>query len=104
MNQNMLFALSLGFAGVILATHAAFAAPQCGPRDAVMAALADKYRETRRAMGLAANQAVIEVFASDDSGSWTITATLPEGQTCLVASGHGYETMTDALPPEGNPT
>ncbi len=103
MTQNMLFALSLGFGGLILATHAAQSAPQCAPRDTVMAALAGQYGETRRGMGLTADQAVIEVFANDTSGTWTITATLPDGQTCLVASGQGYEVMTDALPPKGDP-
>ncbi len=103
MTQNMLFALSLGFGGLILATHAAQSAPQCGPRDTVMAALADQYGETRRGMGLAGNQAVIEVFASDQTGTWTITATLPDGRTCLVASGQGYEVTSDALPPKGDP-
>lgn len=100
---DKLFALSLGFAGLILATNAAFAQSQCGNRDTVLATLAEKYGESRRSMGIAANNSVMEVFASEASGSWTITVTLPDGMMCLVASGQSFETMHDALPARGNP-
>lgn len=73
----------------------------CAPRERVIDRLASTYGETRRAMGLGANNAVIEVFASSDSGSWTITVTLPSGMTCLVASGQAYETMGDVLAAPG---
>lgn len=76
-------------------------ASHCAPRERVIDRLATTYGETRRAMGLGTNNAVIEVFASSDSGSWTITVTLPSGMTCLVASGQAYETMGDALAAPG---
>jgi hypothetical protein len=101
--QKMLFALSFGFALVILALQSAQAAPQCGPRDAVLDHLATKYRETRRGIGRAGNQGVMEIFASADSGTWTLTVTLPDGRMCLVASGDGFEPVTEDLPPDGNP-
>ncbi len=104
MTHRMLFALSLGFGGLILATQAAQSAPQCGPRATVIATLAETYGETRRGLGLAPNQTVIEVFANDENGSWTITASAPDGQTCLLASGQQYQARTDALPPKGDPT
>lgn len=104
-----LFALSLGFVGLILVTNAASAqvvspaGPQCAQREMVLTTLADKYGETRRGMGIAANNGVMEVFASETSGSWTITVTMPDGMTCLVASGQSYEAMQDALPAKGQP-
>lgn len=101
MTTRTMIALSLGFAGVILATHAVQAAPQCGAREAVVATLAERYGETRRSMGVAANNAVMEVFASAESGTWTITVTLPDGTMCLVASGEGFEAMADQLPAKG---
>ena len=97
------FALSLGFAGLILATQASHAAPQCGQRTTVLAQLAERYGELRRGMGLAANNGVMELFASGDSGSWTITVTLPNGMTCLVASGEGFEAISEELPAKGAP-
>lgn len=84
-----------------VATDAAGQSRNCGPRDAVLDRLASGYGETRQSMGLGANNAVIEVFASDETGSWTITVTQPNGLTCLVASGQGYEQMVEALPPKG---
>lgn len=102
--QKTLFALSLGFVGVILATHAGFAGPQdCGPRDAVLAQLAGKYAETRRSIGRAGDQAVMEVFASASTGTWTILVTLPNGASCLVASGDGFEAVVEDLPAKGDP-
>lgn len=96
-----LFALSLGFAGLILATTAGHSQTPCGPRDAVLAHLADTYGETRRSMGIANNNTVMEVYASAASGSWTITVTLPDGRMCLVASGQGFEAVAEELPAKG---
>lgn len=111
--KETLFALSLGFGALILVTQAQAevwaqvgaqaGAPQCGPRAAVMAQLADRYGETRRSIGVAANNMVMELFASDASQSWSITVTTTQGQTCLIASGQGYETMAEPLPAKGEP-
>jgi hypothetical protein len=77
--------------------------PQCAKRDQVMDLLATKYGETRQGMGVADNSAVMEVFASGTTGTWTITVTSPNGTMCLVASGQGYEAMADELPAKGDP-
>lgn len=97
---QMMFALSLGFAGLILAITPAEAATQCGKRDLVVSQLSERYSETRRGMGIANNNAVMELYASA-SGSWTITVTLPDGMMCLVASGQGFEAMSEELPAKG---
>jgi len=105
MNRKLL-ALSFGFAALILVTQQGFAqtaaAVPCGERAKVVDHLAKSFGETRRSIGLAANNAVMEVYASDETGSWTIAVTTSTGVTCLVASGQGYETMTDSLPAKGN--
>jgi hypothetical protein len=100
MNQPML-ALSLGFGGVILATQIAFSAPQCDTRDRLTALLAERYGETRRAIGLAGQAVVMELFTSDATGTWSITMTLPDGLMCLMASGAGFQTVTEELPARG---
>jgi hypothetical protein len=103
--DKMLFALSLGFAGLIFATQAALAA-QCAPREQVVAGLATGFDEVRRGAGLTAapdgRAQVIEIFTSA-SGSWTIVVTRPDGQTCLVASGQAWEEITEELPAKGEP-
>ena len=99
---HLFFGLSLGFGGVILATQIAqsnpVTNPQCDARAVVTAFLADRFGESRRALGLAGEAAVMELFASDATGTWTITMTLPDGQMCLMASGAGYEAVTEGLP------
>ena len=70
------------------------AAQNCGPRQAVIDQLANRFGETRRSVGLGGNNTVVEVFASDTSGSWSITVTRADGVTCLGAAGKAYETMT----------
>ena len=100
----MLGALATAFATVLTTPSAARTDQNrnCGPRDLVVTRLAEGFGETRQSMGLAANNAVIEVFASLVSGTWTITVTAPNGMTCLVASGQAFETLAEALPAAGH--
>lgn len=79
-------------------------AQNCAPRNIVVERLAAKYGESRQSMGLGANNAVVEVFASPDTGTWTITVTSVYGQTCLVASGQAFEAMAETLPAKGDDT
>jgi hypothetical protein len=70
----------------------------------VLERLAEGYGETRQSIGRGAQGAVVEVFASDETGTWTITVTMPTGMTCLIASGHSFESIAETLPPDGDPT
>ncbi|MFK7752293.1 MAG: hypothetical protein AB8B51_07060 [Sedimentitalea sp.] len=74
----------------------------CAPREVVVDRLSTSYGETRQSIGLGAQGAVVEVFASGDTRTWTITVTMPNGLTCLVASGQSFETLAEALPDDGN--
>lgn len=85
-------------AGTALAENA----QNCAPREAVVDRLASGYGETRQSMGLGANNQVVEIFASSETGTWTITVTMPNGLTCLVASGQAFEELAEALPAEGS--
>ena len=76
-------------------------ARNCGPRDAVVQQLAESYGETRQSVGIGSNNAMVEVFASTDTGSWTIIVTMPAGVSCLVASGQSFEEVAEALPAKG---
>ena len=102
MTQQM-FALSLGLGGMLAAAQIAHSAPQCDSRETVTALLADRYDETRRAIGIAGEAAVMELFAAETTGTWSITMTLPDGRMCLMASGSIYETVTEDLPASGSP-
>lgn len=78
-------------------------ASACASRDRVLARLAEGFGETRQSIGLGPNNQVVEVFASDATGTWTITVTGPDGTTCLIASGRAFESLHEALPPAGAP-
>lgn len=80
----------------------AVAQQNCAPREMVLERLASRYGETRQSMGLGGNNSVIEVFASEETGTWTITVTTVQGMTCLVASGQAFEEMAEALPAKGD--
>ena len=97
--MQQLFALSLGIAAMVFAATQApaqTAAPQCGPRSDVVQALASRYGETPRAMGLAPGNRLMEVYASA-SGSWTLTVSMADGRTCLIAAGESFESLAQPL-------
>lgn len=87
----------LGLAA-LAATNVSAQGQNCAPRKMVVERLADAFGETRRSVGLGGQGQVVEMFASTDTGTWTITVTLPTGMTCLVASGDAYETLAEVLP------
>ncbi len=92
--------MTLGLGIMVLAAQQLQAQPRnCAPRADVVQRLTDSYGETRKGIGIARQGAVMEVFASDDTGTWTITVTLPNGVTCLIASGQSFETLAEAMPP-----
>lgn len=68
----------------------------CGERSAVVAELESRYGETRRSIGLEQGRGVVEVYASEETGSWTILVTNTAGRTCLIAAGEAFETETVA--------
>lgn len=76
--------------------------PRCAPRAQVLDVIESRFRESRRAIGLTGSQTVMELYASEGSGSWTILVTLPNGLTCLVAVGTGFE--AEAAAAAGAPT
>ena len=96
--KKTLFKMTMGLGIMVLAAQQVHAR-NCAPRDEVIKRLTETYGETRQGIGIARRGAVMEVYASDQSGSWTITVTLPDGMTCLVASGQAYEAMVEAMPP-----
>ena len=93
--NRILVATSLGIMSLAMqAVQANAQAGQqrtCGPRAAIVEKLNNNYGETVQGLGLAANNAILEVYSSDETGSWTVTVTMPNGMMCLVASGQNWE-------------
>jgi hypothetical protein len=96
-------ALCFGVGALFLSgvTPAQAQSNQCATREQVVERLGEKYGETRQSIGLGANTGVVEIFASDETGTWTIIITMPSGLACLVASGQAFETLAEAAPLPG---
>jgi len=73
----------------------------CSDHAALQERLAESWGESRQSIGLASDGAVLEIYASDETGTWTIAVTRPGGPTCIVAAGEHYEALAEALPPPG---
>lgn len=94
--------ISLAIFTAIILPAAASAQQNCAKRDQVVERLARKYGEVRQSIGLAPNSAVFEIYASQDTGSWTILVTNANGVSCLVASGQAFETHAGTTKPMGD--
>ena len=90
-------------AAVLLFTGAESATTQsnaCAPRDDLIAQLGSQFNESQKAVGLLGEQAVMEVFASDQ-GTRTILTTDTNGTSCIVAAGEGWDDAFAELAGEG---
>jgi len=74
------------------AAGAAAARPgACAARGEVVAKLAKRFGETLRSVGLQRAEGLVEVYASEKTGTWTILVTRPDGMSCLLAAGELWE-------------
>ncbi|MGY6632272.1 MAG: hypothetical protein ACXIU8_00795 [Alkalilacustris sp.] len=81
---------------------AAQSGPRCAPRPQVLDMIEGRNGETRRAIGLTSGASVMELYASDNSGRWTLVLTMPSGLSCLIGAGTGFEAEFAAI--AGAPT
>jgi hypothetical protein len=94
MSKSVVLALSIASLAAFLPV--AQAAPPCAARDKVIENLGQRYHENRKALGLAQELAVVEVFVSA-AGTWTITVTNTHGLTCVIAAGDAWQSDSKHL-------
>jgi len=80
-----------------LLTLTALAAPAmaqqqmpCAERSALLGQLQEKFKESAQGVGMTGNGAVMELMTSE-AGSWSLVVTMPNGKSCLIATGDGWE-------------
>lgn len=95
--------IRLAFLLVLLPSLASAQQVSCNHRDAVAAYLKESWDEDRQVLALDATGAAVEIFASPETGTWTLTLTRPGGLTCLLASGHAWEWVREPPPLPGDP-
>jgi hypothetical protein len=62
----------------------------CGERDKILSKLGKDYAEQPVSLGLSSNGTLVEVLASK-SGSRTMIYTMPNGGSCVIATGQSWE-------------
>jgi hypothetical protein len=72
---------------------------QCGPRDLVVQYLEQKWNERQKVTGVSQDNIVMELYASEETGTWTIVMSNVDGTSCLIASGRGFSNTNLSLPP-----
>ena len=76
----------------------------CTDRQEIVGNLAEKYGETRQNIGITSAGYMMETYASADTGTWTTIVTIPNGPACVAASGQSFESVTELLPLQDDPT
>ncbi len=65
----------------------------CDQRASIIGRLAEKFRESPIAIGVASTGGIIEVLTAGDGGTWTIIVSYPNGTSCLIAVGEGWRAL-----------
>ena len=80
-------------------------AAQCADRETVVERLAMHYDEQPTAAGLQTDddtQALVEVWSSQNTGTFTVMMTMPDGMTCIVATGTDWHQKDPGAPVLGS--
>ncbi len=73
----------------------------CATHAKVAKQLESQYAEAPIAIGLTSTGGVIELFTTRDGSTWTLVMTMPDGKSCAVAAGQGWESLSSvALGPK----
>ena len=87
--------IALGIALALLLAVVAPASAQsvCATHAEVVKHLDSRYSQAPVAMGLANNGGVVEVFSTGNGSTWTFVLTMPDGQSCAMVTGQGWESL-----------
>ena len=90
--KGLLILATLTSLGIATATPSV-ANPNCGQRDVVIEKLSKQFKEQLTVGGLQKRQsvqAVMEIWASEETGTFTVLITNPQGVSCIVAAGTDF--------------
>lgn len=66
----------------------------CGTRDFFVDQLVETYHEAPVAGGLQSEDSLVEIWASNETGSFTILVTDTSGETCVAFTGEDFQETT----------
>lgn len=90
--MNRLGLLLAGAALFVLAGPAVAQPAQCGFRAVIQKHLVEKYNEMPERIGVMPNGNVLEIWASEETGTFTVMVSDPAGSSCVMATGDGWQT------------
>ncbi|CUI40276.1 hypothetical protein [Cognatishimia activa] len=96
--------LAAGLLFGMVATAPPAHANNCALRDKVVDRLQTKYSESLTAGGLQGSknvQTMVEVWASEKTGTFTVILTNPQGISCVVATGTDFFKRDVPIVPDG---
>lgn len=98
---NARFALAgVLLAGCVVGATPASAQGLCLSRDQTISNLENRHGESLRMTGIATTGRLVEFWANEETGTWTLFYSDPGGTTsCLIAAGEGFEVYEP--PPKG---
>lgn len=67
------------------------AAPACGTYDVLRSMLGDRFDERPASIGLADDGTLMQLFASNAAGTWTMVNVEPSGRACVLATGRNWQ-------------
>lgn len=76
----------------------------CGDRDKIVATLEKRHGEAPIGAGLAGETAVVELWSSAKTGTWTLIITRTDGVACLLAAGDAWMEDHKKLTVLGDPS
>lgn len=91
--------LTLAF---VLFPTSLLAQSNCGLRETIITYLQEKYSETLNIVMIGQKGEVYEIWANDESSTFTVLMNIPGGFTCVMASGDYYEEVNKDLQPTGD--
>jgi len=75
----------------------------CADRGEMTERLREGFGEAQTGLGLVNSAQVLEIWSSDETGTWTILMTDIDGQSCLVAAGESWKTVPASTAVKGKP-
>ena len=96
-----LFSSALIFGAAALAPPAMAQSYACLPRTALVQSLESTHGEQLTGGGLQNAAHVVEVWSSEQTGSFTVFVTRADGLACIVATGQNWHNSVQTKVPDG---
>ncbi len=92
MFRLIVFLSALAFAAPVLA-QGSQQQRACSSRADLLKRLGQVYSEDPVALGIATNGGMLEVLSTKNGSTWTIIITMPDGRSCMFASGESWQSL-----------